>query len=105
MKTKTILRTSFLLCLLAAPPLCAQYAPAPEIEPPLPYTFTQFGHETWSFVKSPGQWDLGDWAALATVGVGTYLLIETADDPLRTEVMKNQRYALSVPMEFGRMWG
>jgi membrane-associated phospholipid phosphatase len=39
------------------------------------------------------------------MGAGTFLIMETADQPIRTAVLKDQRYYKSVPIEFGRMWG
>lgn len=71
----------------------------------LRYTFTQFGDETVDFVKLPVQWEGTDWLTLGFVGAGTVLLIETADQPLRTAVLKDRRYFNSVPIEFGRLWG
>jgi len=69
------------------------------------YTFSQFGNETWSFVKQPTTWDGSDWLKIGLVTAGTYALMETADQPIRTAVLKDQRYYKSVPIEFGRIWG
>lgn len=71
----------------------------------LKYTFSQFGNETIDFIKSPEKWEGSDWLKIGIVGAGTFLLIETVDQPVRTAVLKNQEYYKSVPIEFGRMWG
>lgn len=68
------------------------------------YTFSQFGDETWSFVKQPVTWNAGDWLKLGLTGAGTILVMQ-ADQPVRDAVLRDQRYSMSVPMEFGRMWG
>jgi membrane-associated phospholipid phosphatase len=71
----------------------------------LKYTFSQFGSETWEFVKQPTKWDGSDWLKLGVVSAATFLIMETSDQPIRNAVLKNQRYYKSVPIEFGRMWG
>ncbi len=70
----------------------------------LKYTFSQFGNETWSFIKQPAKWEGSDWLKLGLVGAGTFLVMQ-ADQPIRDAVLKDQRYSKSVPIEFGRMWG
>jgi membrane-associated phospholipid phosphatase len=69
------------------------------------YNFSQFGNETWSFVKQPTIWDGNDWLKIGVISAGTFMVMETADQPIRTAVLKDQRYYKSVPIEFGRMWG
>jgi membrane-associated phospholipid phosphatase len=69
------------------------------------YNFSQFGNETWSFVKQPTKWEGSDWLKLGLTGAGTFLIMESADQPIRTAVLKDQRYYMSVPIEFGRIWG
>jgi membrane-associated phospholipid phosphatase len=69
------------------------------------YNFSQFGNETWSFIKQPTKWDGTDWLKLGLTGAGTFLIMETVDQPIRTAVLKDQRYYKSVPIEFGRIWG
>ncbi|MHB8930882.1 MAG: phosphatase PAP2 family protein [Melioribacteraceae bacterium] len=71
----------------------------------LKYTFPQFWRETGDFIKQPARWDGSDWLKLGVVSAATFLMMETADQPIRDAVLKNQRYSKSVPMEFGRMWG
>jgi membrane-associated phospholipid phosphatase len=90
---------------LAVAPLMAQYAEPQSSEQPLPYSFGQFGRETWLFVKQPGNWDTGDLLRIGLIAGGAYLVMETADQPIRDLALRNQHGAKSVPMEFGRMWG
>lgn len=69
------------------------------------YTFSQFGKETVSFLKQPSKWDGNDWLKIGILGAGTFLLIETVDQPVRDMVLRDQSFAKSFPLEFGRMWG
>jgi membrane-associated phospholipid phosphatase len=93
------MRNKFLLSLcvviLFEYPLSAQFK----------YTFSQFGNETVDFIKQPAKWEGSDWLKIGIVGAGTFFLIETVDQPVRTAVLKDQRYYNSIPIEFGRMWG
>jgi membrane-associated phospholipid phosphatase len=68
------------------------------------YNFSQFGNETWSFIKQPTKWEGSDWLKLGLISAGTFLVMQ-ADQPIRDAVLKDQRYYKSVPIEFGRMWG
>jgi hypothetical protein len=68
------------------------------------YNFSQFGNETWSFVKQPGKWDGGDWLRLGLTGAGTFLVMQ-ADQPIRDAVERDHRYSKSFPIEFGRVYG
>ncbi|MBL0174340.1 MAG: phosphatase PAP2 family protein [Ignavibacteria bacterium] len=94
-----------LLTVLCGQLLLAQNGPAPVGDPKLRYTFSQFGDETWLFIKQPTTWKARDWLTLGAIGAGTYALMETADQPARDWALSDQRYAKSVPMEIGRMWG
>lgn len=69
------------------------------------YNFSQFASETWGFIKQPTKWDGGDWLKLGLLGAGTFLIMQTADIPIRNAVLKDQRYRKSFPIEFGNMWG
>jgi membrane-associated phospholipid phosphatase len=71
----------------------------------LKYNFPQFGNETVDFIKTPFKWDGSDWLKLGLVGAGTFLIMGTADQPIRTAVLKDQRYYYSAPIVFGRMYG
>lgn len=69
------------------------------------YDFSQFGHETADFIKQPSKWDGNDWLRLGVMGAGSFLLIETVDQPARDLALKDRSYFYSVPIEAGRMWG
>jgi membrane-associated phospholipid phosphatase len=69
------------------------------------YNFTQFGNETWSFIKQPTKWDGSDWLKVGVIGAGSFLLIETVDQPARDFALKDRRNVKSVPIEAGRIWG
>jgi hypothetical protein len=84
----------------------------------LKYTFSQFGNETWDFIKQPTEWDGDDWLKIGSISGVTYILIETTDQSVRDAVLRegrfetnglfvpeSQKYFKSVPIEFGRMWG
>ncbi len=84
----------------------------------LKYTFSQFGSETWDFVKQPTKWNGSDWLNIGLMSAATILIMETADQPARDAVLRDgrfdsngifipqsQKYYKSVPVEFGRMWG
>jgi membrane-associated phospholipid phosphatase len=71
----------------------------------LKYNFPQFGNETVDFIKTPFKWDGSDWLKIGLVSAGTFLIMETVDQPVRTAVLKDQRYYYSAPIVFGRMYG
>ena len=71
-----------------------------------------------AFIKQPTKWDGGDWLKIGLISAGTFLIMETADQPVRDAVLRDgkydtnglfipgsQKYYKSVPIEFGRMWG
>ncbi len=96
---------SLLLLLICESSLFAQNPASRDSVERNKYNFSQFGNETWSFIKQPTKWDGSDWLKIGLVGAGTFLIMETADQPIRDAVLKDQRYYKSVPIEFGRMWG
>ena len=96
---------SFLLIVLCGSSLFSQNSASQDSLQHLKYTFPQFGRETWDFIKQPTKWDGSDWLKIGLISAGTFLIIETADQPIRTAVLINQRYYKSVPIEFARMWG
>jgi len=97
---------SFLISILCGFSLFAQSAVLQDSTPGLKYNFSQFGDETWSFIKSPGKWNGGDLLKIGIVGASTLLIMETVDKPVREVVLKNnQNYYYSVPVVFGRMYG
>ncbi len=102
---KWVLRLTLLLTILTGTDTFPQNSDPGNSVQQLKYTFSQFGNETWNFVKQPTKWDGIDWLKIGIVGAGTYLIMETADQPIRTAVLKDQRYYKSVPIEFGRLWG
>jgi membrane-associated phospholipid phosphatase len=69
------------------------------------YNFSQFGNETWGFFKQPAKWEVNDWLNIGLISAGTFLTMETIDQPIRHAVLKDQRYYKSIPIEFGRIWG
>jgi hypothetical protein len=83
--------------------LCAQNLASQDTIQRNKYNFSQFGNETWKFIKQPTKWDGGDWLNLGLMGAGT-LLVMQVDQPIRDAVTKDQRYYKSVPIESGRMW-
>jgi membrane-associated phospholipid phosphatase len=71
----------------------------------LKYTFSQFGDETWDFIKQPTRWEGSDYLKIGVMGFLTYEIMMNYDQPIREDVLKDQRYFKSVPIVFGRMWG
>ena len=109
---------SLFLSLIVGTSVSAQNSDLRNSVQKLEYNFSQFGNETWDFIKQPTKWDGGDWLKLGLIGAGTFLIIETADQPVRNAVLRDgkydanglfikesQKYYKSVPIEFGRMWG
>jgi membrane-associated phospholipid phosphatase len=92
------------LTILCGSSLFAQNTASPDSVQPYKYTFSQFGNETWNFVKQPTKWDGSDWLKLGLIGAGT-ILVAQADQPIRTAVLKDQRYYYSAPIVFGRVYG
>lgn len=92
--TRHVFLLSLLLLLICESSLVAQNK----------YNFSQFGSETWSFVKQPTTWEGSDWLKLGVMGAGTFLAMQ-ADQPIRDAVLRDQRYYYSVPIVSGRVWG
>ncbi len=95
---------SLLLTILCGSSLFAQDPALPDSVQRYKYTFSQFGNETWSFIKQPTKWDGSDWLKIGVVGAGT-VLVAQADEPIRTAVLKDERYYYSAPIVFGRVYG
>ena len=68
------------------------------------YDFLEFATETWDLIKQPTKWDGGDWLKIGMLGAGTFLVMQ-ADEPVRRLLNHDTKYAKSVPIEFGNMWG
>jgi hypothetical protein len=107
-----------LFIILCESTLLAQNPVLQDSVPQLKYTFSQFGNETWDFIKQPTKWDGSDWLKIGLISAATFLVIETVDQPVRDAVLRDgkydanglfikesQKYYKSVPIEFGRMWG
>lgn len=69
------------------------------------YNFSQFGNEAWDLIKQPTKWNGGDWLTFGLVSASTFLMIKTADEPIRNGILKNQQYYNSIPIKIGNMWG
>ena len=95
----------FLLNVLYVSALQAQVPAMRDSLPLRDYSFTQFGRETWEFVKQPTRWDGGDWIKIGVAVAGTYLLMETTDQPIREQALMDHRHYKSAPIELGRMYG
>ncbi len=67
------------------------------------YNLSQFGQETWKFIKQPTTWDGTDWLRIGVIGGGTFLLMQV-DQPIRNFVTKDQRSYKTIPLEVGRLW-
>jgi membrane-associated phospholipid phosphatase len=96
---------SLFLTVLCTCSLFAQNPVAADSQQWYRYNITQFGNETWDFVKQPTKWKGSDLLKIGMLGAGTFLIMETADQPVRDAVLRDQRYSKSVPIEFGRIWG
>jgi hypothetical protein len=68
------------------------------------YDFLEFATETWDLIKQPTKWDGGDWLKIGMLGAGTFLVMQ-ADEPVRRLLNHDTKYAKSIPIEFGNMWG
>jgi membrane-associated phospholipid phosphatase len=69
-----------------------------------PYSFTQFGHETFLFVKQPTLWKGKDWLRVGLIAAAT-MAVMPFDQPLINSTQGNQRYNNSVFIVGGRMYG
>lgn len=96
---------SFILIILCGSTLIAQDFALQDSVGQLKYNFSQFGNETWDFIKQPTKWDGIDWLKIGLLSAGTFIIIEAADEPIRDEVLENQQYYNSVPIEIGNIWG
>lgn len=104
----TAINKNFLLLLLIilyGPSLIAQTSTLQDSVEQNKYNFSRFGNETWDFIKQPKQWDGIDWLKIGLMAGGTFLLIETADQPIRDVVLENQQYYNSVLIKIGNVWG
>jgi len=96
---------SLFLLLFFQPALLAQNPALRDSVERNKYDFTQFWNETGSFIKQPTKWEGSDWLKLGVIGAGSFLLIETVDQPARDLAFQDRSYVKSVPIEAGRIWG
>ena len=86
---------SFSVVIICGSPLLAQNK----------YDFAQFRDETGSFIKQPSKWDRNDWIKLGIVSVGSFVLMEAVDQPVRDFSQQDKSYLNSIPIEAGRIYG
>lgn len=67
------------------------------------YNLSQFGRETWGFVKQPFTWSGSDWLKVGAIGGATFLLMEV-DDPIHIYITNQNRSYKTIPLEVGRLW-
>jgi hypothetical protein len=68
------------------------------------FDIPQFFNETIGFITSPTNWESGDWIKFISVTGGTLILM-TADEPIRNEIIEDSKYNKSVPIVVGKLWG
>jgi len=69
------------------------------------YSLSQFGHETFLFVKQPTKWKGNDWLRVGAVTASTFLVMATLDRAMVKSTQGQQRYFNSVPVVGGRVYG
>jgi membrane-associated phospholipid phosphatase len=69
------------------------------------YSFSQFGHETFLFVKQPIKWTGNDWIRVGAVTASTVLVALTLDKAMVRATQGQQKYYYSAPIVGGRMYG
>ena len=69
------------------------------------YSLSQFGHETFLFVKQPTKWKGNDWIRVGAVTASTILVMTTLDRTIVNSTQGQQRYFNSVPIVGGRVYG
>jgi membrane-associated phospholipid phosphatase len=69
-----------------------------------PYNLTQFGHETFLYVKQPVLWKGKDWLRVGVVVAGTFAIMPL-DQTITDATQGKQRYYYSVPIVAGRVYG
>lgn len=68
------------------------------------YSFSQFGHETYLFIKQPITFKGKDWLRVGAVTASTIATM-SLDKTIFTHIQGNQRYYYSVPVVAGRVYG
>jgi membrane-associated phospholipid phosphatase len=69
-----------------------------------PYSLSQFGHETFLFIKQPTTWKGKDWLKVGIIVAATAAVMPF-DQALVNSTQGNQRYNNSVFIVGGRMYG
>jgi membrane-associated phospholipid phosphatase len=69
------------------------------------YSLSQFGHETFLFVKQPARWVGSDWIKVGAVVATTTVVSLTLDKALVKATQGSQNYYKSAPIVGGRMYG
>ena len=68
------------------------------------YSISQFGHESFLFVKQPVKWNGHDWIRVGAV-TATTMLVMTLDKVMAKATQGEQRFYYSAPIVGGRMYG
>lgn len=68
------------------------------------YNFKTLTNDFETIIKQPSNWDTNDWLTITGIVGLTYGTMHI-DEFLRDQVLKNNGYHNSVPIEFGRIWG
>jgi membrane-associated phospholipid phosphatase len=69
------------------------------------YSLSQFGHETFLFVKQPTKWKGADWIRVGAVTASTLIVMGTLDKAMVRATQGQQNYYYSAPIVGGRMYG
>jgi len=69
------------------------------------YSISQFGHETFLFVKQPIRWKGNDWMRVGIVTASTVLVMTTLDKAMVRATQGQQNYYYSAPIVGGRIYG
>jgi membrane-associated phospholipid phosphatase len=69
------------------------------------YSISQFGHETFLFVKEPLKWKGNDWMRVGVITASTVLVSLTLDKAMVRATQGQQKYYYSAPIVGGRMYG
>lgn len=69
------------------------------------YSISQFGHETFLFIKQPARWVGGDWIRVGAVTASTLIVMTTLDKAMVRATQGQQNYYYSAPIVGGRIYG
>jgi membrane-associated phospholipid phosphatase len=69
------------------------------------YSISQFGHETFLFVKQPIKWKGNDWLRVGIVTASAVLVMTTLDKAMVRATQGQQNYYYSAPIVGGRIYG